>query len=99
MRNIQGRLKELRKSFPPPVEEGPYPRHVIQAALGRLSEEELLVLASIWKAAEEQLPAPPLTGHEVRVIENYSAALALESPAYNSSLAPQSQRHVFAEPV
>jgi hypothetical protein len=66
---------------------------VRQAALGRLSEEELLLLVSIWEAEEEQSPAPPWNEQQARAVEAYDTALAVELRAYNAALAAQSPRH------
>jgi len=78
MRNIRNRLKELSKSFPPGEDNNPYPQHLRAAALGRLSYEDLVVMSSLAKA-EEQSPTIPWNAQELRVVEKYKAALALEA--------------------
>ena len=78
MRNIRRRLKKLRKSFPSVQDNGPYPKLVRAAALRRLSTEDLLVLSSVAKAQEERSPVPPWNEPELRVVEAYTSALALE---------------------
>jgi hypothetical protein len=76
MRNIERRLKDLSKSFPPLKDTGP--ELLRAAARTHLSEEELLLLLDVIEKLESS-PVPPLSEPESWAVEAYDKALEFES--------------------
>lgn len=76
MRNIQRRLKELRKRFPPLKNTGP--DRLQAAALARLSRQDLFLLRELNEKLKSSRFSE-LTDPEARALEAYYSAFDLET--------------------